>query len=793
MKNRIVRYAHAVCMAAAVVVAAAGCGRSDATGEAFSVGDLFEDGASGNKPAGVTRRPADGGGDDVTLFWYWVSGCVSEEGAAEDLRAFAREGFKRVVISEIELPELHGPVRHDVMDDGWWEALRAALRTAAEEHVELGITARPGLGSFWPYTAGAGAWNDADVQDEDGRAAAERHFNAYAGRILARVPAAERSALRFVVAGNVPPASADISVLGVAGGASWRAGYIGRMAELCHAAGLDLVSRDVDAALLCGTDGGADLLLASARFVPDGVTDDCRTAASAARLCGMRRVAAEVGNTEPLAYATVPAALKRAADMAYVQGVNDVALTGAVQQATLTDFPGLNTWLFSDMDRNNPWFEHVDMLVDYLWRCNMMLVRGDRVTDVAVPFAGENMARTADLVAEAGYDADYLPLAALAAAEVRDGAVVAAGRPYAAVVCERALPEEAERVLERLSARGARVVRADMSRSDRMAMKEALAGAAAPDVTLEAAAQTDYSPLRYTHRREKGRDIYFLFNGSTEPLRGRLSLRCGGGAPEVWNPVEGSRHAVAEFSGGEGRTSFEIGMAAGESLFVVVGGGSAARAASRRLGGYPFEYRWDVEFSSPVSEPFATKMYDLKDLSQNGERRIRFFSGRATYRSLFEVRKPAGCDRVDLVMRDVGTSAKVWINDRYVGGVWTAPYRLDVTDAVRNGVNSIRIETANTWVNAIVGLMTSMRGPQAAAPESEKTAAERAAGEKMPDGNAAENGPDNRTENGTEADSLTDKGWRAPQLHFVVNTYTERSELPVSGLAAGVSLIYYGK
>ena len=41
-----------------------------------------------------------------------------------------------------------------------------------------------------------------------------------------------------------------------------------------------------------------------------------------------------------------------------------------------------------------------------------------------------------------------------------------------------------------------------------------------------------------------------------------------------------------------------------------------------------------------------------------------------------------------------------------------------------------------------------------------------------------------------EADSV---GWTPPRLHFVVNTYTAQSPLPVAGLTAGVSLIYYGR
>ena len=128
MKCFLCRAVLAVCVACLAV----GCGRRDAVGEAFSVGDFFEDGAAGIKPAGVTRRPADGGGDDVTLFWCWISGYVSTEGVEEDIRAFAREGFKRIVISELLLPGLCGPVRNDPMSEGWWEALRAALAAAAE-------------------------------------------------------------------------------------------------------------------------------------------------------------------------------------------------------------------------------------------------------------------------------------------------------------------------------------------------------------------------------------------------------------------------------------------------------------------------------------------------------------------------------------------------------------------------------------------------------------------------------------------------------------------------------------
>ena len=85
---------------------------------------------------------------------------------------------------------------------------------------------------------------------------------------------------------------------------------------------------------------------------------------------------------------------------------------------------------------------------------------------------------------------------------------------------------------------------------------------------------------------------------------------------------------------------------------------------------------------------------------------IKYFSGTARYEKNFIYDMHASEfpeARVYLDLGDLSHIAEVWLNDKSLGITWAKPYRFDVTDALKPGINTLKIEVANTWSNRLTG------------------------------------------------------------------------------------------
>ena len=56
-----------------------------------------------------------------------------------------------------------------------------------------------------------------------------------------------------------------------------------------------------------------------------------------------------------------------------------------------------------------------------------------------------------------------------------------------------------------------------------------------------------------------------------------------------------------------------------------------------------------------------------------------------------------------LDLGEVRDLATVRVNGNDLGTIWTAPWRVDISNAVKTGVNTLEIEVINPWNNRLAG------------------------------------------------------------------------------------------
>ncbi|MDR3110035.1 MAG: hypothetical protein LBU65_10190, partial [Planctomycetaceae bacterium] len=62
--------------------------------------------------------------------------------------------------------------------------------------------------------------------------------------------------------------------------------------------------------------------------------------------------------------------------------------------------------------------------------------------------------------------------------------------------------------------------------------------------------------------------------------------------------------------------------------------------------------------------------------------------------------KPGSHYEIDLGRVDM--IAAVTLNGKPLRTLWTSPYRLDVSDAIQSGTNTLSVEVTSTWFNRLV-------------------------------------------------------------------------------------------
>jgi len=212
--------------------------------------------------------------------------------------------------------------------------------------------------------------------------------------------------------------------------------------------------------------------------------------------------------------------------------------------------------------------------------------------------------------------------------------------------------------------------------------------------------------LRYTHRHDADADLYLVANPEARPLEAHATFLVSGRQPELWDPVTGEQRALPEFAERAGRTSVSLRFEPHQSFFVVFRKAAAGRPApgpnfaeSRPV--QEINGPWEVAFEPHRGAPERVKFETLTDWSKDSRPGVKYFSGVATYRTQFDWTPRHS--RLFLALGQVQVMAGVRLNGRDLGPVWTAPWRVEVTEALKPGPNLLEIRVANLWPNRLIG------------------------------------------------------------------------------------------
>ena len=214
--------------------------------------------------------------------------------------------------------------------------------------------------------------------------------------------------------------------------------------------------------------------------------------------------------------------------------------------------------------------------------------------------------------------------------------------------------------------------------------------------------------MRYGHRRTGDREIYFVSNRTGAPIRAACRFRVGQGSPQLWDPVTGEQRPLPQYERADGLTVIPMEFEAFQSYFVVFDG-KAEKPASKMGKNFAdlktaqeLSGAWDVSFDPKWGGPEKIVFSALQDWTTRPETGIRYYSGIATYRKTLQLAQaPEGKTYLDLgVVHDM---ARVRLNGKDLGVVWCAPWRVEVTGAIKAGDNPLEIEVVNRWANRLIG------------------------------------------------------------------------------------------
>ncbi|MEQ7799491.1 glycosyl hydrolase [Pedobacter sp. ASV1-7] len=218
--------------------------------------------------------------------------------------------------------------------------------------------------------------------------------------------------------------------------------------------------------------------------------------------------------------------------------------------------------------------------------------------------------------------------------------------------------------------------------------------------------------IAYTHRKTESKDVYFIANQLNKDRLLNVSFRIYdvNGAPEFYDAVTGKARKAKDWKFVNGRLEMQLELAANASVFLTFDHNAVSESPA--IGQANFDVfntvqvlkgDWGVSFDASYGGPSKPLVFkELQDWSKNADSLVRYYSGTAIYTKDFNYNKGKQ-QQTFLDLGKIADIASVKVNGVDCGTVWTPPYRVDISKALKAGKNQLTIEVSNTWANRLIG------------------------------------------------------------------------------------------
>ncbi len=438
-----------------------------------------------------------------------------------------------------------------------------------------------------------------------------------------------------------------------------------------------------------------------------------------------------------------PFDMKPLGDRAFCEGMNRVVFHGFSHNIANSGYPGFVYHAGTHFNNKRVWWPKVKPFVDYLSRTSAVFQQTNFVADVLY-YYGDKVPNSATpknthFVVGAGYDYEVVNTEILLTGlTVKSGKLLLSNGATFSLL---ALNEEDEIIpavqakLDELTRQGAKIVQ-----SKPMEMLQKLG--VTPDIDY---ADKQSFLLDYIHYKKNDVDFYFLRNTSDQWVSRECSFRQQSKIPEIWNPLTGEILSVPVYARKDQYIKMPLTLAPYGTCFVTFRNGSSAEtytsvsgsgqnpplmeftrsgilflekgsyelhsgSGSKRIAhnikNQIIDGDWTVKFSKGWGAPDSAVFSGLSSWTEHKNNGIKYYSGIGTYHKTFRFEKSSSrsdSERIYLDLGEVSKVAEVWLNGQSLGIVWAKPYRYDITNALKNGSNSLKVEVANTWSNRLTG------------------------------------------------------------------------------------------